>query len=107
MENIELIQLLNQDMAIDLPDKISYDEMLALLAQHINDLIKNNFERLITYLYRIDVNEAKLKTLLKQYPGEDAGNIIAVLIIERQQQKIKAREQFSQRDNNVGGEEKW
>ena len=38
---------------------------------------------------------------------EDAGNIIASLIIERQEQKIKTREQFSQRDNGFDEEEKW
>ena len=107
MENAELIRLLNKELALQYKENISYAELHSQLASGINNLIKNDFDRLITYLYRIDVNEQKLKLLLQQHPEEDAGNIIATLIIERQQQKIKTRELFSQRDNNFDEEEKW
>jgi hypothetical protein len=107
MENAELIRLLNKELAIDLAGKVSYSEIHAQLAAYINQLIKNNFEKLVTYLYRIDVNEQKLKSLLQQFPDEDAGDIISTLIIERQEQKLKTREQFSQRDNDLDEEEKW
>ena len=93
MENAELILSLNKDLAVDLPGNISYDELRDQLAGHINHLIKNDFDKLIAYLYRIDVSEQKLKLMLQQFPQEDAGNIIASLIIERQEQKIKLREQ--------------
>ena len=107
MENAELIRLLNKELAIEIPENEDYQELYAELAAYINNLIKNDFDKLITYLYRVDVNEEKLKTLLQQNPQEDAGNIIATLIIERQQQKIKTRQQFSQRDNDFDEEEKW
>ena len=107
MENAELIRLLNKELAIEIVQKGSYNEIHARLAEYINNLVKNDFDKLIFYLYRIDVNEQKLKTLLHQNPKEDAGNIIATLIIERQQQKIKTRELFSQRDNKVDEDEKW
>ena len=48
---------------------------------------------LVQILYRIDVSEKKIKTLLKENQGSDAGKIIASLIIERQMQKIKSRQQ--------------
>ncbi|MBK7308740.1 MAG: hypothetical protein IPI88_18140 [Chitinophagaceae bacterium] len=95
MENGELIKLLNSELSIAIAEKISYSELHTQLSAYINQLIKNDFDKLIAYLYRIDVNEEKLKTLLQQNPGEDAGNIIATLIIERQEQKIKYRKQFS------------
>ena len=107
MENAELIQLINKDFAIEIAEKRSYGEIHTELAAYINDLIKNNFDKLIAYLYRIDVNEEKLKMLLQQKPDEDAGNIIATLIIERQQQKIKFRKQFSQKESGFDEEEKW
>ena len=107
MENAELINLLNKEMSIDIAEKISYSELYSQLSTYINTLIKADFDKLITYLYRIDVNEQKLKLLLQQNADEDAGNIIATLIIERQQQKIKTRQQFSQQDNDFNEEEKW
>ena len=107
MENAELIKLLNKELSIGIAEKISYSELHSQLSAYINSLIKDDFEKLITYLYRIDVNEQKLKLLLQQNPNEDAANIIATLIIERQQQKIKTRQQFNQRDNDFDAEEKW
>ncbi len=107
MENGELIKLLNSELSIAIAEKISYSELHTQLSDYINQLIKNNFDKLIAYLYRIDVNEEKLKSLLQQKPGEDAGNIIATLIIERQQQKIKLRKQFSQQKGDPAEEEKW
>ena len=107
MEHTELIRLLNNELPVEIAEKKSYNEIHAQLSIYINNLIKNDFDKLITYLYRIDVNEQKLKILLQKNPQEDAGNIIAALIIERQQQKIKTREQFSQQDNTVDEDEKW
>jgi len=45
--------------------------------------------------------------LLQQNPDDDAGNIIATLIIERQQQKIKSRNLFRKQDKDVDEKEKW
>jgi len=61
----------------------------------------------VSILYRIDVNERKLKFLLQENVGEDAAVIIADLIIERQLQKIKSREAFRQNWSDEDGEEKW
>ena len=107
MENVELIQLLNKELAIEIPGKLSYAELHNQLASYINRLIKNDFDKLIAYLYRIDVSEQKLKLLLHENQQEDAAHIIAALIIERQQQKIKSRELFSQQANDFDEEEKW
>ncbi len=107
MENTELIQQVNKELAIELPEKITVDELQSQLAIHINYLILNHFEQLVSLLYRIDVSEAKIKSLLQNLAGENAGNIIAALIIERQLQKIKSRQQFSKKDDGVDEEEKW
>lgn len=107
MDNVELLRNLNNDLPVGLPEDLTYEEARARLAEYINQLIKNDFEKLIAILYRIDVSEQKLKILLKQYPGEDAGNIISSLIIERQQQKIKTRQRSNQQGNNSNEEERW
>lgn len=77
------------------------------LSEKMNELIKNNFNHLVQILYQLDVNETKLKQVLKENPNEDAGKIIATLIIERQSQKIKSRQQSIQQDDNFSEEEKW
>ncbi len=65
------------------------------LEQAINELIKNDFSRLVQILYRIDVSEAKLKYILNAHPNEDAGKLIAQVVIERLAATKKARESFN------------
>ncbi|MEP7107680.1 MAG: hypothetical protein ABI760_06845 [Ferruginibacter sp.] len=107
MKNSELVKEINKNMAIVLPDEISPDELEIQLGSCINQLIQTDFQKLLILLYRIDISEPKLKQLLIQHPDEDAGKIIAALIIERQLQKIESRRQHSQPDDNLTDEEKW
>lgn len=86
---------------------LSATAFLDELAEEINSLILTNFERLVQLLYRIDVSEMKLKSLLKENPNEDAGKIIAALIIERQIQKIKLRQAQASSEDDKSDEEKW
>ena len=82
-------------------------ELRRQLSVAVNEMILSDFDNLVLLLYRLDIDETKLRKILNENPSSDAGNIIADLIIERQLQKIKSRQQFSQRDNNISDEEKW
>lgn len=86
---------------------LEWEQMdVAALAARINRLITDDFSGLINLLYRLDISEAKLKKLLSEHPQEDAGKIIAELIVERQQQKLQARQQFH-REDSIPEDEKW
>ncbi len=104
--NTDLIPSINHLLEIDLPENISMEQIKETLGQYINNLIQNDFKKLVAILYRIDINEKKLKLMLEQNTQTDAASIITDLIIERQLQKIKSRQEFS-RDNNISEEEKW
>ncbi|MEO6548954.1 MAG: hypothetical protein ABIN94_13185 [Ferruginibacter sp.] len=107
MQHSELVKEINKNMSMVLPIEISLADLQAQLAIYINRLIQTDFQKLIMLLYRIDVSEPKLKKVLSQQPQEDAGEIIALLIIERQLQKIKTRQQFRRQDDGFNEEEKW
>lgn len=98
---------LNNGFDLQLAENSSHEQACEALAAYCNELIKNNFERLVSLLYRIDVSEARLRQLLQQHPDKDAGLLIALLIMEREEQKIKTRRQFNQRANDIDEEEKW
>jgi len=72
----------------------------------VNDLIVNDFNQLVLFLYRVDVNENKLKKLLHDNPGMDAAVLITELLIERQIEKIKTRSSFKKQDD-IPENEKW
>jgi hypothetical protein len=76
------------------------------LSKAINYLIESDFHALIQLLYRIDINENKLKETLHNNSEKNAGDVIADMIIERQQQKEKLRKIFKQQ-NDIPDDEKW
>jgi hypothetical protein len=78
-------------------EKLSTSELETM----INNLIKEDFSKLVQLLYRIDVSEAKLKNVLKEHPNEDAGKLIAQIVIERLAATKKARESFSTKSTNI------
>ena len=90
----ELIQVLNQQIGTDFADNINIDEVHNKLSTFVNDLIQNDFQKLVSILYMVDVDENKLKRILKEESGTDAGDIIARLILERERQKIESRKKF-------------
>ncbi|MCU7551654.1 hypothetical protein OCK74_21215 [Chitinophagaceae bacterium LB-8] len=83
------------------------EENLQQLALVINDLIVHDFERLIRILYRVDVDENKLKKMLLDCPQADAGILIANLLIERQEQKEYYKKMFSKSNSDIPEEDRW
>jgi hypothetical protein len=106
-ENIaELTQEARNIFQLPIPAGLTYQQLLDLLSNHIDTLLKDDFSKLIQILYRLDVSEGKLRYLLQQNKGEMAASIIASLIVERQLQKIETRRQFK-KDDQIGDDEKW
>jgi len=103
--NSEIISQLSQSLEIQLPVKISLAQLKMILSGHINHLITNDFNKLLRVLYKVDVSEKLLKASLQEHT-QDAATVIAEMIIERQLQKIKTREQFKT-DNDIPENEKW
>ena len=108
MEEQDNIFLAQQQLAaeLDMPPVPVGAEWKHQLAAAINHLIQTDFPRLINILYRLDVSENRLKQLLQQEPGVNAGILIANLMIERQVQKIASRNRF-RASNNIPDDEKW
>jgi len=100
-------KLLEEVLVLENPEDLKNEDILNKLAEEINQLILVNFERLVQLLYRIDVSEMKLKILLKENPDQDAGKIIASLIIERQLQKIKSKNERIKNQYPESNEEAW
>lgn len=105
--NQDIIPLLNKELSLEFSEKLTMDELEQQLTDHINHIINTDFEKLIYYLYRIDVNESKMKQLLQQQAGENAAQLIARLIIDRQLQKIKSRAEHRSNTIDDEGAERW
>ncbi|MES1160035.1 MAG: hypothetical protein ABUM51_04705 [Bacteroidota bacterium] len=90
-----LIADLNRSYGLQLAESFSMEQLESFMAEKVNHMIRTDFSGLVQWLYRIDVNEGKLRQLLLVNAGEDAGRIIARLLLERQWQKIQTRRLYS------------
>ena len=68
-------------------------EQFQLLVNFIDDLIQNDLNRLWSIMYRVDISEEKLKQMLAENKNIEvqSAEIIANLLIEREEEKIKSR----------------
>ena len=106
MNDEKVIQQVSKELGIIVKEKDPlFDKQI--LVEKINDLINNDFQKLVSTLYRMDISETKLKQLLDANAGVNAALIITDLMIERQEQKIKSRQQFKTRDENISDDERW
>ena len=101
-QNIDHL-LLQMNQQLSTLEKLKLREQLIF---YINHLVLNDFNKLVQILYSVDVSEQKLKTLLQEKPQTDAAELIADLLIERQQQKI-ATKKSSKPNNDIAEDEKW
>ena len=109
MSEHALIAILNQEMDLTLPAKLPFEALRAALEEVVGNLLRDDLNRLIAMLYRVDISERKLKYLLQENVGTDASTIITDLIIARQLEKMASREKYrSEMDGaDDDGEERW
>ena len=85
-----------------------YDLFRQELIDKINHLLINDFATLVQILYRIDIDEYKLKESLKLNNTEPAAKVIADIMIKRVSNTIETKKHFSnQSKNNIEEDLKW
>lgn len=88
----ELQSMLSRSFDIALPGLVSREQILAALSARIEQLIAGNPDQLFSMLYRLDIAEQKIKQAMNM-PGSVSYKI-AILIYERQMEKIISRKRF-------------
>lgn len=90
-------ELLPMDVSVE-----TRDELRHILAERITTLLSTQPEKLMNILYRFDVSEDKIHDVFTKAFPFDIPFKVADLIIERQQQKLLTRQQYSS-----GNTEHW
>jgi hypothetical protein len=84
----QLIGSINKEASLTIANAANYDVFYNQLVQHIGYLIDKHFEQLIFLLYRIDVPEDAIKQLLQLHAIDEAPQLIATAIVQRQYDKL-------------------
>lgn len=73
------------------PPPASEEELLAILADRIADLLERQPEYLMSLLYRLDVLEKKIHPVMLPGAPEPANWGLARLVLERQKQRLETK----------------
>lgn len=77
----------------------AYQDIMKQLIPQTERLLNNQYYTLLNLLYKIDVNENKIKKLQIQNPQINFSELLAHLILEREWQKALTRRYFKDKEN--------
>ena len=73
-------------------DEITEEQMVEMLAARISEMLDTEPELLFSTLYRLDVFESKINSVLNSDIDTAIG--LASLVIERQKEKLRTKEEY-------------
>lgn len=103
--NRQLATLLSQDFDITQDVESSEEDLLWMLVDHLDFLIDNRMEWLLSLMYRMDIDEVKVQAALLPTAPEPANIGLARLILERQKRRVYTKQHY--RPEDLGEEWEW
>ncbi len=77
-------------------DNITEEDLLMMLAERMDYLIEKRTEFLFSLMYRLDVDERKVRAALSPIAPEPANIGLARLVLERQKQRAFTKQYYKQ-----------
>jgi hypothetical protein len=90
-------ELIVKDFELVAPEEeLTEEQFFDFLSDHIAYLIEHKLEYLMSLMYRLDINEAKVHFALSPMAPEPANIGIARLVLERQRQRVATKQYYRQ-----------
>ena len=83
---------------INLQEKLSTvnEELISALAERIRELLAGDLEALMSMMYRLDIDEDKIKLAFSKENLEDPAVSLAKIIVERQKKRMVTKKKYQQ-----------
>jgi len=76
-----------------------FEQLFEVVYPIINKLITNNYQQFLNTLYRIDVNEFKLKQEMAKVDANQYSEVVTRLVLQKELQKVIIRNIYSTRND--------
>ncbi len=86
--------LINHDLNLEGNTGISDAEWLELIGDRVQWFLDNDKDLLLSYLYRLDIDESKINEALTPLSNEPAHQLLARIILDRQKQRLSTKNQY-------------
>lgn len=70
--------------------------LLNLIQQRVDEMMAHDLELLMSYLYRLDISEGRIRVALQNQDKIPANEALARLIYERQLERLSTRKKYKQ-----------
>ena len=93
--NKDIAERVGEDLDVHIPKELSDKEMISHIADRVERLLKADPDLLMSYLYRLDVEEKRIKAAM-HVSIAPVHITFAELIWERQKQRIETKKKYKQ-----------
>ena len=100
-----LAALLHRDVELAEADYGDEADLLRRLVDHLDYLVDQRMEWLLSLMYRMDIDERRVRAALRPDAAEPANVGLARLILERQKQRLHTKKAYPPED--LGDEWGW
>ncbi len=95
--NDELSELLETDVDGQLEKvETNAEELILFMSRRIEQLLERSPDTLMSMMYRLDINEEKIKMALSPTNPENPAIGLARLIVDRQRQRMETKKKYKQ-----------
>jgi hypothetical protein len=101
----EVFALIKEEFHLECESTITKEKLLKELEIRISKLLQQSSDSFFQLLYRLDIEEGKMRKALDD-PANAVTNL-ALLIYERQIEKLYSRKRFSSKDSPEDPELAW
>ncbi len=91
----EIKSIIDKKISIEREVDIN-NEFLNAVAQRVEELMESNMELFFNHLYRMDVDEKTVHTILNSDTGESVYISLAKIIIQRQIKRLETKRKYKQ-----------
>ncbi len=89
--------LIARDFGLEIGEEpLSEEQLFDLVADQVAYMLEHRMETLFSLLYRLDVSERLIREALAPEAPQAANLTIAQLIIDRQKQRIRTKQEYRQ-----------
>ena len=87
----KIIAVAQKDLSLESIPAKDREELLIYITKFVSELLQKDFEKLLSIMYRLDIDENKFKLALSTHRPDHE---IAELVVAREEMKVKTREKY-------------
>lgn len=97
----DVYSIISRNFEVETSGELTIESLVKLLSVRIRELLDRNLEKLVSIMYRIDLNQSKVDKIFENISKDDIAYQLAVLIIERQIEKVRTRRLYKSRGGQI------